>query len=151
MDDQQRFAQSRYKHWIKDQVRFSDLDPVGHVNNNAIGTYFENARADLYREVTPLWPHGEKFFVLARTAVDFRRELHLPAQLRIGTGVVSVGRTSMLLINALFRGDDGLAYCESVSVYIDSATRKPTEIPQDLRTLLRKYATGEANTLPLSE
>jgi acyl-CoA thioester hydrolase len=143
MDDAQRFNQNRYKHWITDQVRFSDLDPLGHVNNNAIGTYFENARADLYREITPLWPRGDQFFVLARTAIDFRRELHLPAQLRIGTGVVSVGRTSMLLINALFRGDEGLAYCESVSVFIDSITRKPTEIPQDLREVLQKYATDE--------
>ncbi len=143
MDDQQRFNLSRYKHWIKDQVRFSDLDPLGHVNNNAIGTYFENARADLFLEVTPNWPHRDQLFVLARTSIDFRRELHLPAQLRIGTGVVSMGRTSMVLVNALFRGDDGLAYCESVSVLIDRKTRKPVAIADDLRVLLRKYATGE--------
>ena len=35
----------------KDYVRFSDLDPLGHTNNNAIGEYFENARAALFMEV----------------------------------------------------------------------------------------------------
>lgn len=143
MDDHHRFNQSRFKHWITDQVRFCDLDPLGHVNNNAIGTYFENARAFFFREVTPEWPHGSQFFVLGRIAIDFRRELHLPASLRIGTGVVSLGRTSMILSNALFRGEDGLAHCESVSVWIDQESRKPTEIPADLRARLRPFATGE--------
>src|SRR5580698_10092311 len=125
LTDAQRFDPARYKHWAKDYVRFSDLDPLGHTNNNAIGEYFENARAALFMKVTPNWPHRDQLFVLARTAIDFRRELHMPAALRIGTTILSVGRTSMTLANALFRGADGLASCESVSVLIDKASRKP--------------------------
>ncbi|MFY9287681.1 MAG: thioesterase family protein [Alphaproteobacteria bacterium] len=139
MDDAQRFDMSRYKHWIEDHVRFSDLDPLGHVNNNSISQYFENARAALYQEVTPKWPHRDQIFVLARTSMDFRRELHYPAKLKIGTGVISLGRTSMTTCNALFRGVDGLAYGESVSVFIDNTTRKPIPIPDDLRKTLAKY------------
>jgi acyl-CoA thioester hydrolase len=142
MDDQKLFDQSRYTHWIEDHVRFSDLDPLGHVNNNSIGQYFENARAALFMDVTPNWPHRDKLFSLAHTAIDFRRELHMPAQLRIGTGVTGVGRTSLKLVNALFRGSDGLAYCESVSVFINRTTRKPIEVPEDLRKILMKYATA---------
>lgn len=143
MDDKQRFDLARYKHWITDQVRFSDLDPLGHVNNNAIGTYFENARAFFFQEITPQWPLGDRIFILGRIAIDFRCELHMPANLHIGTGVVRIGRTSMVLANALFRGDTGLAACESVSVLIDAKTRKPMEIAEDLRARLREYATGE--------
>lgn len=142
MDDSNRFNPSRYRHWIEDHVRFSDLDPLGHVNNNSIGQYFENARAALFMEVTPHWPHRDQLFILARIAVDFRRELHYPAQLKIGTGVASIGRTSMTLINALFRGDDGIAYCESVSVLISQTTRKPVEVPQDLRKVLLGYGSN---------
>ena len=139
MDDATIFDPKRYQHWLSDQVRFSDLDPVGHVNNNAIGEYFENARAALFLKLTPHWPRGEQFFVLARTAVDFRRELHLPAALKIGTRLLKLGRTSMTLANALFRDADGIAYCESVSVWIDQATRQPTPLPDALRARIMEY------------
>jgi acyl-CoA thioester hydrolase len=142
MDDSQRFDQSRYKHWIEDAVRFSDLDPLGHVNNNAIGQYFENARAALFIDVTPGWPQCDKLFILARSAIDFRHELHMPAQLRIGSCITAIGRTSMQLSNALFRGNDGLAYCENVSVLIDRTTRKPIPIDDGLRKILAKYMTA---------
>lgn len=143
MDDRELFSLSRYKHWIDDHVRFSDLDPLGHVNNNAIGQYFENARAALFMKVTPEWPHRDQLFVLARAAIDFRRELHLPAKLRIGTGILRLGRTSMTLANALFREEekasDGIAYCESVSVFVNNTTRRPIEIPDELRAILKEF------------
>lgn len=144
MDVTKSFNPERYKHWINDHVRFSDLDPLGHVNNNAVGQYFENARAALYQEITPQWPYGEHVLVLARTAIDFRRELHMPAALRIATGVIRVGRTSVTLANALFQGEEGVAYCESVSVLINNKTRKPVELSPDMRALFAKYMMEEA-------
>jgi len=138
-DDASRFNLAAYRHLIDEHVRFSDLDPVGHVNNNAIGQYFENARAAFFMNITPSWPRGEELFVLARIAVDFRRELHLPAQLYVGTGVIKVGRTSLTLANALFKGNDGIAYCESVSVLIDQRSRKPIPISEELRKIILDY------------
>jgi acyl-CoA thioester hydrolase len=144
MDDISHFDIKHYKHWVEDHVRFSDLDPLGHTNNNAIGQFFENARAILFMEVTPRWPHRDQIFVLARIAIDYRHELHMPAKLRVGTRITSFGRTSMRMASALFHtrpeGDIGIAYAETVSVLIDEASRKPVEIPQDLRKLLNAYA-----------
>ncbi len=142
MEDSQRFNQKRYKHWINDHVRFSDLDPLGHVNNNAVGEYFENARAALFAIITPEWPYRNQIFVLANSSIDFRHELHLPAQLRIGTCVTHIGRTSMKLANALYHDDQGIAYCENVSVLIDKDTRKATELPAELRETLKSYLDG---------
>ena len=143
MDDALYFDPQRYKHWITDAVRFSDLDPLGHVNNNAIGEYFENARASFFGQVTPAWPRGAQFFVLGRNAIDFRRELHRPARLKIGSGLLKLGRTSITTANALFRvedqGETGIAYCESISVWIDHATRQPVPLPDALRQTLTEY------------
>lgn len=139
MDDRNSLYDLRYEHWIEDQVRFSDLDPLGHVNNNSVGQYFENARASFYEFLTPGWPQGQRVLVLARTAIDFHRELHMPAKLRIGTGVLSIGRTSMRLANTLFSDNHGIASCESISVLIDNVTRKPVELPLDLRDRASRY------------
>ena len=134
-----RFVAKRYTHWIDDAVRFSDLDPLGHVNNNSISQYFENARADLYRQVTPNWPYGEHVFVLAHNGIDFCAELHMPAKLNIASGVAKIGRTSVSIANALFYHNEGIAYGESISVLINEKTRQPTEIPDDLRIVISKF------------
>jgi len=139
LTDAQRFDTNRYKHWTEDHVRFSDLDALGHTNNNAIGEYFENARAALFMDVTPRWPHREQLFVLAHIAIDYRHELHMPAALRIGTCVTGFGRTSMRMASALFFGTTGIAYAETVSVLIEEASRQPVEIPADLRKVLSAY------------
>jgi acyl-CoA thioester hydrolase len=140
MDKNQQYEPTLYKHWVTDHVRFSDLDPVGHVNNNAISQYFENARAHLYKYITPEWPQGDRFFVLARTAIDYKQELHMPADLKVGTVIIRIGRTSMTVANALFRGTDGMAWCESVSVLIDQKTRRPVEIDGALRKACEEFA-----------
>ena len=37
-------ARASYRAWVQIPIRFSDQDLLGHVNNNAIGVYFEHAR-----------------------------------------------------------------------------------------------------------
>lgn len=137
--DDHRFNKVRYKHWLEENVRFSDLDALGHVNNNAIGEYFENARAALFAVITPGWPWCDEIFVLAQSGIDFRQELHLPAHLSIGSCITRIGRTSMNVANALFCEGRGLAYCESVSVLIKRSTRTPTPLPEVLRDTLKYY------------
>lgn len=139
MNDHERFNLKNFTTWIDDKVRFSDLDPLGHVNNNSVGQYFENARAALYAEFTPQWPYGDALFVLAHTAIDFRRELHYPSPIQIGSGVLKIGRTSITIANGLFHKGTGVAYGESVSVLIHDKTRKPLEISTELRGLISRF------------
>lgn len=139
MDEALIFKTSRYPLWTNDHVRFCDLDALGHVNNNAMGTYFENARAKLLNLITPGWPWGEAIFVLVHTCITFRHELHMPARLRIGTCVLKTGTTSMKVANALFHGDTPIAYSESTSVLIDSQTRAPMQITDELRKIIAPY------------
>lgn len=141
MDDDKFYDPGRYKLWTSDQVRFCDLDALGHVNNNAMGTYFENARSKLLSVITPGWPWNEKIFVLVHTCISFKRELHLPARLKIGTGITKIGRTSMRVANALYHAEKPIAYSESTSVLIDQKTREPVEISKELRAVIAPYVT----------
>ena len=40
-----------YDKWTREIIRYGDLDPVGHVNNNAYGLFIENARTVLFMDV----------------------------------------------------------------------------------------------------
>ncbi len=139
MDMSQFYRADRYKLWTNDHVRFCDLDALGHVNNNAMGMYFENARANLFHIVTPGWPWRDSIFVLARTCITFTHELHLPAKVKIGTCLTKIGTTSLHVANALWHGETPISYSESVSVLIDRKKRQPLKISEELRHILQEY------------
>lgn len=131
---------AQYKFWQEDHVRFGDLDVIGHVNNLAMGSYFENARVALLRKVFPDWPNGDSIFVLVQTRFDYFYELNYPAQLRVGTRLLSFGRSSMRLGAALFHGDTLIAQSTTVSALISNETRKPVSVPDDIRQAIVKLA-----------
>lgn len=139
MDDTKIFNPERYPLWTNDHVRFCDLDALGHVNNNAMGMYFENARAKLLSQITPGWPWGETIFVLVRTCITFRKELHMPARLKLGTCVTKTGNTSLQVANALYHGETPIAYSESTSVLIDNKSRKPVPLSEELRAIIAPF------------
>ena len=131
---------AQYRIWQDEHVRFGDLDIIGHVNNLAMGAYFENARVALHRQIFPDWPRVPHIFVLVHTSFDYYHELYYPAQLRIGTKLIKFGRTSMHLGAALFHGQILIAQSTTISVMLDAQSRQPVEIPESLRQLVRDLA-----------
>ena len=83
------------------QVRFSDCDPLGHVNNAVYLTYLEQARIVLWRQQIGLTvghvrrrlPRGEGF-ILARAEVDFRAQAHEGDELEVRLSLGGFGRSS---------------------------------------------------------
>lgn len=131
---------AQYRFWQEDHVRFGDLDVIGHVNSLAMGSYFENARVALLRQVFPDWPNGEHLFVLVQTRYDYFYELYYPAHLRIGTRLISFGKSSMRLGAALYHGQELVAQCTTVSAFINTQTRKPAIVPEALRQTISRLA-----------
>ncbi|MDS0257714.1 acyl-CoA thioesterase [Thermoplasmatales archaeon AK] len=58
------------------QIRYSDLDTLGHVNNAVYLTYFELGRIDYLRHSLGTLEISEISFVIAHAEVDFRRPIH---------------------------------------------------------------------------
>ncbi len=130
---------SSYRHWIKDHVRFADLDPLGHCNHAVISGFFESSRVALFEAAGHrLGEHGRSLSIV-RLLIEFRRELLYGARVRIGARVLKLGRTSVTLGGAVFDGDQCAATAEVVGVLIDLETRRPTEVPADLREQLSSY------------
>lgn len=133
-----------YRFWIDEHVRFADLDPLGHANNGAIGTYFESARVAWLDSLREDGGHGGPAIVLARIAIDFRRELHYPNRVRVGQRVLRIGRTSIVLGGGVFTVTEEAPVCvatsEAVCVLFDLKTRRPVEIAEDQRALLARFA-----------
>ena len=121
-------------------IRHGDLDAQGHVNNTVFAAFFESGRVDVMRDPR----HGLRVpgttFVLARTEIDYLRELHYPGTVEVGTGIAEIGRSSFTFAHALFNDGACAATGRATMVLIDGATRRPRPLPSDLIARMRHWS-----------
>lgn len=81
------------------QVRFSETDMFGHVNNTVPIIYFEFARIEFLKELglMQLWLEGgsELFPVVADMQVDYTQQVYFDEKLDVFVKVASIGRSSI--------------------------------------------------------
>jgi acyl-CoA thioester hydrolase len=112
-------------------TRFSDMDVLGHVNNAAAAVLLQEARAGLNREAGYYEVRDGLRPVVASLTIEYAGEMHHPMPVVIETGVLSVGRTS-LVVGQIGRQDGRITlYAETVLVMTDG--KRPTPIPDLLR------------------
>ncbi|WP_448192501.1 acyl-CoA thioesterase [Azospirillum sp. sgz301742] len=128
-----------YPFWIEERVRFADLDLLGHVNNNALGVYFESARVALMEACGGFRPDTPWTVVLARSLIEYKAEMLYPGTARIGIRVLRLGNSSLTLGAAIFDGDTCVATQECVCVIVDPAAHRPTPLTPALRAMLATY------------
>ncbi len=125
-----------YRFWCEERVRFNDLDALGHVNNNAIGVYFEQARIALLVAAGGFRDADGWTVVLARSLIEFKAELLYPNTVRVGVRGLRLGTSSMTIGVGIFLGDRCIATQEAVCVIVDKVTHRPTPLPEPLRAAL---------------
>jgi acyl-CoA thioester hydrolase len=77
-------------------VRFRDLDALGHVNNAVYLTYLESARIAWWQEVSGR-PLAQIGMILARTEIDYRSPAAYGERLEVGLRCASMGRSSFVM------------------------------------------------------
>lgn len=81
------------------QVRFSETDMFGHVNNTVPITYFEFARIEFMKAIGLMqsWlERGSAFFpVVADIQVDYAKQVYFDEMLQVFVKVASVGNSSI--------------------------------------------------------
>ena len=130
---------AHFPHRVKETVRYGDLDAQGHVNNAVFLTYFESGRVAMFRARDLGIGVPNATFALVRQETDFLRELHWQDELVVGTAVVTFGRTSFTVAQAIFRGEECAATGRAVMVTLDGATRKPRPLPPEIVAQLEPW------------
>ena len=122
-----------YKHWITETIRFADLDTLGHVNNVAFSTFYESGRVRYLSDLgTPV--DTQAFVWMAvKISVEFKAQMNWPGFVDVGSSIVKMGRTSMVIGAGLFVDGTCTSTSECVMVYVNSETSKAAEIPDDIR------------------
>jgi len=120
-------------------TRWLDNDAYGHINNVVYYEYFDTTVNAFLIEATGVDTRSlEQIGVVAETGCVFHSSLSFPEPLDIGLAVERLGRSSVTYRLGVFaRGSNTAAATgKFVHVYVDAQTRRPSEIPELIRTVL---------------
>ncbi len=126
------------------EVRWRDVDALRHVNNAVYATYLEECRDGWLEQV--LGEDGAMWdYVLARVAIDFRREIGLDEEAVLArVTLVRIGTSSLTLREEIRLLDGTLAAeAESVIVARDRETGRSRPLSEAERAALEAALPAE--------
>lgn len=120
-------------------VRFRDIDAVGHVNNAVYLTYLEQARLAYWTKLTGKTELRDIDIILARVEIDYRSPVAYGENVDVTVRCVSMKRSSCVLELRLTERVSRrlVAEARNVIVYFDYAQKRTMPIPADLRARIR--------------
>lgn len=137
-------TRAQFPFWVPIEVRWGDMDAMGHVNNSIYFRYCESARIALLRSLN-ITSRAEGSLcgpTLVTTSCDFKREVKYPALLDVGVRVEHLSRRSFAMqYGMFFAGTEELAaVARSVNAWVNYAEMRAVELPAELRAALAAYS-----------
>jgi acyl-CoA thioester hydrolase len=123
-----------------EQVRFRDLDPMGHVNNAVFLTYIEQARVTYLAEVGAATGLADMNIIVARVEIDFKAPVRLGDEVEISVHASRFGTKSFDLDYVLRVDGDVVAEAKSVQVAYDYDRREAIPLPTEWREKMTAVA-----------
>jgi acyl-CoA thioester hydrolase len=125
---------------IEIQMRFRDLDAMGHVNNAVYLTYCELARTQFYLTHAFKRSLHEIDFILAHVDIDYLSAAEWGDRVQISVWPSKIGKSSFILSYEIFEKNSGrlIATSSSVLVSYDYEKKKTKPIPADFRKMLKE-------------
>ena len=134
-----------FKHKTPIQVRFKDVDMMGHINNADYFSYVEIARLNYYDSVVGAdtdW-HKQHGLIMAHFEVDFRQAAFFDDKISVYTRCSKLGTKSFDLewkiIKEASHNEEILAEGKTIVACYDYNTGKTIEIPPERRKLIEEY------------
>ena len=126
----------KQEHIVPVQIRFNDIDLMGHVYNAKYQEFFDLASLKYFETVLGeliSWTH--KGLVIASVKVDYMQPTFLEDEIHVETSVSSLGEKSLEMKQAVYKHNslDPVAVCKSVMVCFDMKARISEPIPEEWR------------------
>ena len=112
------------------EVRFRDLDAMGHVNNSVMFTYFEEGRKTFFSNIlNRLGPSGFNF-ILAHIQCDYLKPVKLNDRPLLQMWIIDIGNKSFKFQYQLVDvSDHEMVYSKGESIQVCYDYKKDQSIP----------------------
>ena len=126
------------------QVRWSDLDALGHVNNAVFATYFEIARGVYMLTTAKTWDWHKHMFLIGNINIDFKKEILLTSKdVKVYVRTSKIGTKSFVLEYAIVstKNDENVVHAMGTTTQImfDMAQKSTVEVYDWLRNDLSDF------------
>lgn len=123
------------------EIRFRDLDALGHVNNAVYLTYFEIVRTRYWKRLFGLPPADDWGFVMVRTECNYRSPALLGETIAIATRVSALRNSSFTFEYRLTERRTGRLIADGLSVQAcyDRKSGRTVRIPEAMRQRIKEF------------
>lgn len=116
------------------QIRFNDVDVLGHVNNTVYFAFYDTGKAHYFNSVggKPVdWKHVD--MVIANVNCSFMAPIVFGEDIEVLTTCLSVSNKSMRILQLIRETASGQikSACETVMVCFDPATGQTSPVPEE--------------------
>lgn len=132
----------QFKHILPVQLRFSDVDQFGHVNNSVYFSLYDLAKTTYIHDVMGRLLDLEKeAIVVANVSANFVSPIYYSDNVAIETTVVHFGTTSFRLEQQAVdvNTHNVKCTCTTVMVYYDLKSQEPMPISDEFKMAVCKY------------
>lgn len=139
---------SSFRSKLPVQLRFNDIDILGHVNNTVYFSFYDTGKAYYFNAVRGSKMNWQKVeTVIANVNCTYMQPIIFGEEIDVYTRCTAIGEKSFVLLQTLVERTSGTvkSVCETVMVSFDPATGKSTPIPDDWRRDLEAF---EGHPLP---
>ena len=126
-------------------VRWREMDALGHVNNAQYLSYVEETRVQWFDSMDHDWQQQAASPIVAAIHMDFRRPLHWPNRIRVSLHAEHRGGRSVRIGHRICAADDPQQlYAEghTVLVWVDAGGKAVT-LPPAITDLFNDDTTGD--------
>lgn len=130
-------------HTLPLQLRFNDIDMMGHVNNAVIMEFFDLGKARYFEEAgLPVRPDEGDFCVMVvHLEVDFHAQIHWDDPLAVTSHVSNWGNKSLRVKQQVINANTGQPYasCQTVMAGYSRSTAASAVIPDEVKQRVQRY------------
>ena len=124
----------KYKHQIKEKVKFHEVDLLGVVNNAVYFNYFEDARISYLKNLSIKYQFkeflvGESFFIMVHNEIDYLKSAHLDDNLIVYTKIGKVSKSSFSFEHLILRENDNVEIAKGGGVVVHINKLKKISLP----------------------
>lgn len=108
-----------FKHKFPVQIRFNDIDSLGHVNNAIYLCYFDLGKSAYFQTVrTQIIDWTKIDIVVANVNIDYHAPTYFHEKLEVQTKVTGIGNKSMKMLQHLVNTQTGEIKCSCRTIMV---------------------------------
>ncbi len=132
---------SDFKHEVSIQIRFSDVDLLGHVSNTVYPSYYDFGKQNYIESILGNLNWNEESIVGASTKIDYLKPVFLHNEILVQTKIAKIGTKSLTFEQQVTRKDtkEIMSTCTAVVVCYNPRTQESMVVPDEWRKKITNF------------